>query len=191
MLRLILISLSFVFATASIAQNKEIVFLDKNQLEWLNNEVADLNAAVSLLEEGRSNSDRSTINQASIKIKRSFMRFNSTGLRMYEKMAASLDPAKLAEKDAPIQGDNSISNYQLQIERFRKVKNLEEMRLSTADVDSFLENISEIKDLSDILAVHNYDFNSSELKQIEMKSVKNALKAATANNILLINNAIN
>ena len=179
------------FATASIAQNKEIVFLDKNQLEWLNNEVADLNAAVSLLEEGRTNADKSTINQASIKIKRSLMKFNSTGLRMYEKMASYLDPAKLAEKDAPLTGDNSMSNYQRQIETYRGVKNLEEMRLSTADVDDFLENISEIKDLSDILAVHNYDFNSPELNQIEMKSVRNALNAATANNNLLTNNAIN
>jgi len=184
MLRFILLSLAFIVTTTVFAQ-KEVAFLDKNQLEWLDREVADLNAAVTLLETGRADDNSSTINEASRKIKRSFMTLTSTGLRMYERLAVFVDPAKLAEKHAPPVGDNSVSNYELELKRNRRIRNLEELSLTAEEVDSFLENISEIKDLSDVLAVHNYDFNSKALKDFEIKSVRTALDAAKANNNLV------
>ena len=183
-------SLAFVITTSAFAQ-KEVAFLDKNQLEWLDREVSKLNKAVALLETGRTNADKTAVNQASLQIKRSFNTLTSTGLRMYERMSMYVDPATLARKQADPVGDNSLSDYEMELKRNRRIENLEEMSLSASDVDGFLDNISAIKDLADELAVHNFDFNSKALKDFEIKSVKNALKAAQANNTLLTVNAIN
>lgn len=171
MIRFSLFLAFFALVFSLSAQNAESVFIDKNFLVWYDKEIKTLDESIAAINNGES------YVPARNQLKKSLRIINTNCLTLFEKMSMDLDKEKLAPlRETPVTESvhtNALDRKNARIKE-RNSDRFDELKMTQADVDAFLDNLSEFKNLDDELKHNKYNFrettNKSWVNQLEQLS---------------------
>ncbi len=171
MIRFSLFLAFFAVVFSLSAQNAESVFVDKNFLEWYDKEIKTLDESIAAINKGESYVSART------QLKKSLRIINTNCLSLFEKMSRDLDEEKLAPlRETPVTESVHTNALDRKNARLRQHNSdrFDELRMTQADVEAFLDNLSKFKNLDDELQHNKYNFretvNRSWANQLEQLS---------------------
>lgn len=166
MRRFIITSLLLTGFLMAYAQQAESVFLDKKHLAWFDKEIAKYNTSLDYINNAQGKKiDKHAYYKHKKQVQKSLQRFNNNGLTFYNLMATHLDE-EVNERLRYSYGDgHDDSDLERKIKGYRNAKNMLELKMTQADLDAYLDNLSAIKNVFDEMKTSNDFWSVSDIQR--------------------------
>lgn len=159
MLRILVISLSFVFSINLVAQESAPAFVTTSTLNWFDKESTKFDGYIKDLKTAQSNDDLAALRQAEVRMKASLENiiFKNQFIEMQLENHLDKDNMKKLKQEWV---DGFGFRYYLNLKRFRNTPGLTEISMSQDQYKQYMQSMS---DLKEVTAAYNEDTKSRKL----------------------------